>query len=162
MSSGNPDICELSSAESPLEISPTAYLNVAIIDTVTSHLLSDITDIDSRHECECSIISSNHAGAVRHSLGISQLSDKGLDTSPLSINDHLRKDSGVSCGTSRSSDPPFGSSQVRGVDDELVGSWVESSGSLESGDVGTVGELGHGETTNHSVHTEDSLVNPVA
>jgi len=29
-----------------------AYLNVTIIDTVTSHLLSDITNIDSRKQSE--------------------------------------------------------------------------------------------------------------
>jgi hypothetical protein len=78
--------------------------------------------------------------ATADSLGISELGDESLDTLPLAINDHLREYSGVGSCTSCSSDPPFGSPKVRGVNSEL----------------------GHGETTDDTVHTEDSLVHPIA
>lgn len=96
------------------------------------------------------------------SLGIPQLSDKGLDSPPFSIDNHLSKYRGVGGSTSRSSDPPLGSSEMRGVDDELVGSRVEGSGSLESGDVGSVGKLGHSKAPNDTVHPKNTLVDPVA
>ena len=68
--------------------------------------------------------------AVADSLGISELCDEGLDTLSLAINDHLREYSSVSSSTGSSSDPPLGSPEVGGVNDELVGIMVESSGSL--------------------------------
>jgi hypothetical protein len=47
VSSRDSDICELRVSYDPTR-TKKAYLNVTIIDTITSHLLSDITNIDPR------------------------------------------------------------------------------------------------------------------
>ena len=64
-------------------------------------------------------------------------------------------------GTGCSADPPFGRTEMWGVNDEFVRLLVEGSGSLESGDVGAVRELGHGKTANHAVQAKDALVDPI-
>ena len=97
-----------------------------------------------------------------HSLGVSQLVNKRLDSPLLSTNDHLCEHSSVGSCAGCTTDPPFGGAEVRGVDDELVGLWVEGRGRLKPSDVGSVSELGHSETTDDTVEAKHTTVDPVA
>jgi len=99
---------------------------------------------------------------LSNALGVSQLSDESLDTSLLSVDNHLGENSGVRSSAGRTTDPPLRSSEMRGVDDKFVCSWVESSGSFKTGYVGTVGQLGHCETADDTVQAKNTAVDPVA
>ena len=128
--------------------SDVTELQVPVVNTVSTHLLSDVTNQDS--------------GQGLESLGVSDRHNESLRAVPLSVDHELGKDGTVGGGRGGSSDPPLGGSEERSVDDELVGLLVESGSGQESGHVGTVLELGHTETTNDSFrHLEDSLLDPV-
>ena len=107
-------------------------------------------------------VSTTRREAKNNSLGVSQLGNKRLDSPLLSTNDHLCEDSSVGSCAGRTTDPPLGSAEMRGVDDELIGFRVEGRGRLEPSDVGSVSELGHSETTDDTVEAKHTTVDPVA
>ena len=108
-----------------------------------------------------SVQSLNHDNG-RNSLSIPQLSYKSLDPIFLSIDDQLSKNSSMSSCRSSTSDPPFRSSKIWRVNDEFVRFSIERCGRFETGDVGSVSEFGHCETSDHPVEADDSFVDPVA
>ena len=80
---------------------------------------------------------------------------------PLAIDYQLRKDRCMSSRTSRPSNPPLCSSQMRSVDDELISRLVECRRGLQTGHIGAMGEFCHGETADDSVQAKDTAVDPV-
>jgi hypothetical protein len=86
--------------------SDACELDPAIVDTIATHLLSNVTNVDAWHEIVCG--------------GITKLNDKGLYAIALATDNELRKDDAMGGGMSGSSDPPFSRSDGRGVDDELI------------------------------------------
>jgi hypothetical protein len=80
---------------------------------------------------------------------------------PLPLDYQLRKYRRVRSRTGRSANPPLGRSEVWGMDDELVSRLVERCGGFEAGDVGTMSQLGHCETTNDAVETQHASVYPI-
>lgn len=137
-----------------------------LTDTISTHLFADITDSNTRQEIKCPDIISplsteRNPNNLFHSLDVPQLRHKRLYAPLLALYNHLSKYSRMRCRAGSSTDPPLGGAQVRGVNDKLVRLLVECSGSLQTRNIGTMRQLCHGETSNHTIQTENTLIDPI-
>ena len=103
----------------------------------------------------CSIISllwSNVANdATRKGLAglnVADLNNNGMRTTTLALDDELRHDNGVICGSAQTTNPPLCRGHRGGMDDELLRRIIVGASRLESLNVGSVPELGLGVTSN--------------
>ena len=107
-------------------------------------------------------ISKCKLGHHKCSLGIAQLSYKGLNSVALAVDDKLRKYGAVCSRTSCASDPPLRSTKMRRVNDKLVRGLVKRGCRLKASNIRSMREFSHAKAADDAVETENTALDPVA